>query len=297
MPLVVHPPDVIRLLSFHGPVELWTGSGDSWKPTRLSPAPFEDTIYLFAQRGSPALDGLEDNCRCQLVARHSDGDYALRMDGRAHSGRNFAGHPERRALEPWLDEDAQPNHLVVVPFVAEHIDLVRDDPSGRVHFHGPTPAGRQRPRAVRTWLAACFRGVTLLLLAVAGVGSWLYLAPRQGVVPWRITCLLLCWLGSATMLAGVRLLLLAAAFRGFRSHATQDADVGPLAEALIAPNEARTVGAVLAFVGFVVFAVVGTVWTWDIAGAAFAASGAWLLGPAGLLHLHLAKGPAESGSR
>ena len=277
------PPDVIRVLSFHGPVEMFVGVGRA--KARVSVAPFEDVLHLLVPSGSDVEKALLQTNAVDLQARHPDGDYALRMTGRAHAGARLGRHPERSAIEPWLPDGTSTGSLLAVPFIAEHIEFVRAEGEGKARYHGPTPAAASRPSRGMTLLRACFAGLPLPFAILAAVAPWFWLTLEGPSYPARPLVLVLQICTGLGLLGGARLLVLALAFSQWRKGRAREADAPLLTEALLAPGEAVRLGMFFLGLSTVGLAVLGTYWDSTAALIALAANGAWLLTPAWTVHL------------
>ena len=278
-----HPDEVIGILSFHGQVELWVGKGELWGCHRVHCAPTEQVIYAFTVAGGAVEELLLQDTTAQLVARSADGSTSLRMDGRAHAGLLYGRHPDRQTLEPWLPASIPTARLLIVPFVADHIELVRDGPGGRQHFHGPTPLGQERPGPVRLWAELAWGGWPTAFIAVAVLGDWLWLAPQGDTLGNRPLSLVLAVTASALLLGGTRLLLLAWSFGQWRGFQAARSAARGLADGLVAPGQGRRAAGVALSLAVVLLLVL----TWQAnAGVALASvlvSGFWLYGPLGAL--------------
>lgn len=277
------PPDVIRVLSFHGPVEVFVG--EDIGRGRATVAPFEDVVHLFVRRGSPLEAALLRSVEVDVQARDKDGAYSLRMTGRAHAGQALARHPDRSALEPWLPEGASPAALVVAPFVAERVEYSRVEGQGEGRYHGPTPAGMDRPRRFMTLMRAAYGGLAAPAAALAGLVPWGWLVVQGADYPGRPSAWALSAVGGLALLGGTRLLTLSLAFRQWRAGRARASDAPVLVEALLAPTPAAQAGGALLLLGVAAVGTLSAAWEPQVAFVAFLANGAWLLGPAWVLHL------------
>ena len=143
----VIPADVIRLLSFHGPVKVQVGLDRIWARGSVEVAPFEDRIELFLPRNSGLEKALLACCDVQLIARKDTGEYSLRMeegargypcDSSSCSGGVGAVAGGTKFLQQFM----------AAPFVPELLELVRTEAEDRVRYHGKRSAGEQRPRSL-----------------------------------------------------------------------------------------------------------------------------------------------------
>lgn len=278
----VLPPEVIRILSLHGPVTWWVG-GDSARARGHAPvAPFEDAVYLLVPIGSPLEQALLQDCRMRVSANAEDGRYRLRMEGRGQAGMAVARHARRPEITPWTAEDANLTRLLAVPFVPEEIEYVRSDGEVDQRFVGPTPAERLTPSAV--WARGLLLGLALPfhLLLISGVFGWLALQGPE--YPGRPIALAVAVAAGALPLGGVRILAMAHAFDRWRQGLVLPSEAPLFIEGHLAPGEARTVGLGLIGIGLVLLALVAGVWGGTLAGLAFGLSGVWVVAPAMLLH-------------
>ncbi|RME29094.1 MAG: hypothetical protein D6798_00925 [Deltaproteobacteria bacterium] len=238
------PDEIVRILSFHGPVELWTGRGESAATARVELAPFDDELILAVPRGSRLEEGLLRTPRAMITAKAEDQHYSLRLVGRAVAGRSVSAHPRRAAITPWLSEGARPDRLLAVPFVAEEVELVKVEGAVRDRYAGPTPAGRRAPGRVGAWALA----------ALGGAGKWAALAGAAATFVWfgylgadyplRPLALLLAWVGVVGLVGGIRLLGQAAAFLRWRTGRGSVDKAPALRDGWLAPREARRGGLV-----------------------------------------------------
>ena len=285
----VLPPEVIRILSFHGPVIFWVGKDAAAARAVLAVAPFEDAAYLFHSEHSPIDGALLDACEARLEARAGDGSYVLRMDGRAMAGLPLSRHPRRGELTPWTPEGSKVASFVVATFIPDHIELVRTEGKESVRAAGPTPAGKAKPAIRRVWLRAALGGSALPLAILDLVGVWLYLTLQGADFPLRPVALIAAAGGGICALAGARLILLSVAYLRWREGKVPIAEAPVLSEALLAPLQARTAGIRLVGLGVVLLLAVGVLWGPALAGLALGLSGVWVLAPAWAAHLSISQ--------
>ena len=283
------PLEVVKVLAGHGPVSIATYAHEGAATVHC--APFEDLIHLFVRRGSPTERALLESTQLTLSAKADDGDYQLRMEGRAHAGRPLGGHPLLRALEPWSPEGESPHRLLAVPFVAEHIEYVRGGADNPQRNAGLTPAGMARPTRSRTLLAACFSGMArpLAVWILAWTVAWFGAQGTDFVGrPVGVTLALIAGLG---MVGGVRLFVLGRGYLAWRSHKANEADAAWLVEGLISPRDAQLIAAAMVFTGCIALSLIGAIWGERLFWMVLLFSGVLLCGPAWLVHL--AVGRAE----
>ncbi|MCB9778142.1 MAG: hypothetical protein H6742_06235 [Alphaproteobacteria bacterium] len=236
------PDRVVRLLSFHGPVELWTGRGEKASTAKVHIAPFDNEIIAFVPTRALQVDGLLQTPKAVLTARAEDRRYTLRLEGVAMAGRSVASHPRRAALEPWMPEGSRPDRLLAIPFVAHEIELIEDDGQVKNRFAGPTPLGKAAPSHIRSLFMTAYGGGGRLpfITGLAGVFVWLgYLGSDY---PWRPLALAVGWASALGMIAGIRMLGQAAAFLHWRDGNGDLTRAPTMAEGLVAPGESRMLG-------------------------------------------------------
>lgn len=281
------PPEVVKVLAAHGAVSIATYAHEGAAAVHC--APFEDIIHLFVPSGSPTENALLASTQLTLSAKGPDGEYQIRMEGRAHAGRPLSGHPLLRALEPWCPEGVSPYRLLAVPFVAEHIEYVRGDIENPQRNAGLTPAGRGRPARWRILIDTCFSGMArpLAVWVLAWTVLWFGAQGTEFVGrPLGVTLALTAGLG---MLGGVRLLVLAQGFLAWRLHRANAVDGGSLVDGLLSPKDARLIAAGMLFVALLSLAIVGMIWGETLFWMVFLLSGVWLCGPAWVAHLTLGR--------
>lgn len=287
MPIDNLPRDVIRILSRSGPVSWWVG-GDAALARGSAPvAPFEDVVFVFLPVGHPGEQALLSSTRMVLQARHPDGDYNLRMVGRAHAGLPLARHPRRAEIAPWAPDNANPQRLLAVPFVAESVDLVRQDGELTSRHEGQTPAGRERPGAGGVWARAALGGLAAPFALLVLVGMWARLTLEGPEMPWRPLAMLFSALGGLLPLAAARLFVLSRAFLAVREGRVRAGESEAFEEALLAPRQVSGVALRLGLLGLASLLLVAGVWGVYFAGLAFALSGVWVLVPVWAVHLSM----------
>ncbi len=284
MPLPNLPPDVVRILSFHGPVELHSEGPMGLITDRVEVAPFDHHLVAFVRPGTAIAEALLRTGRAEVHARHPDGDYSLRMVGAAHPGIPVGRRPDRGALEPWLPERGG-SALLAAEFIPHHIELSRAEAGSTARYHGPTPAGQaDRGRlagVVRTGLSAS--GLTGSLVTFPAV--FLFLAWAGPAVPWRPVALVVATLAGVCGAAGLRLLLLSSAYGLWqRSRGTAE-ECAPITAGQVSWGDARQAG--LWLLGIWVAMILGIIGTWgrELGFVVFVGSLVPIQAVAGLLHL------------
>ena len=280
------PPDVVRVLSFHGPVEVVVGEDDGVVSARASVAPFEDVLHLLVPTDSPLERALLRTTRTAVQARAKDGAYSLRLTGHACAGRPLTRHPERGSIEPWVGDGVRQAGLSVVTFAAHTCELTRNEADGQaVRYHGPTRLGSTIAKPLQTWVLACLGGVALPFLVVSLLSSYGWLVFQGDDYRFRPLALVLSSFAAFGAVAGVRLLTLSLAFHRWRAGRARESDAPHLTEGLIAPGQARTVGLALIGLWAACVGAIAAIWGDDLMWWAGLSNAAWLWGPAVVAHL------------
>ena len=281
------PSEVIRLIAGHGPVQVTTFS-DTGGASAVC-APFEDILHLLLPSTSGTVKALLDSTRLEVSAKAEDGSYQIRMQGRAHAGRGMSGHPMLSVLEPWLPEGVSSHRLVVVPFVAEHIEFVRGQGEVVKRNVGLTPAGQERPTFGRMWMGAAFSGMAGVLGLWFIVAAALWFGAQGDTFAGRPLALALSLVSGLGLIGGVRLIVIAQGFLQWRRLRASRADAPYLSEGFFAPREAR-IGALIALsAALVALSTVGSIWGSSLVTRIVLGCGVWLCGPAWALHLAMGR--------
>ncbi len=242
MPRANLPDEIVRILSFHGPVELWTGRGERASTAKVELAPFDDELILMVPPRSLLEEGLLQTSRAMVTAKAADKSYTLRLHGRAVAGRLIASHPRRAAITPWMAEGARPERLLAVPFVAEEVELVREVGTETTRYAGPTPAGKVAPNGLKRWAQAALGGHGKWLVITGLASTFIWFGYQGATYPYRPLALLLAWVSVLGLIGGIRLLGQAAAFVRWR-EGKGDPDRAPsLRDGFLAPEQARLGG-------------------------------------------------------
>ncbi|MFM2245086.1 MAG: hypothetical protein RL071_1160 [Pseudomonadota bacterium] len=289
------PGELIRTLSFHGAVELRAGL-DAAAPAfeRAQLAPFDDRLVLFLRPGGPVLAGLARDSALELQARDPAGTYSMRLLGRAWPTVSVARAPNRSALEPWLPEGGGGHALICTDYYVDHIEMSLGAGEARQRFFGPVP-GAPPPRrglaAVR-WLRVGLSGVGGVGAAISALAAFVWLGVQGAEFPGRPFALTAAVLtGAAGAIGGKNVqqaIVYASAAAGRAPHSL----AAPLLDAGLAPLRARDVGLALLVMHVLGLAVLGAVWSPDLALLTLGGALAWLSLPAAALH-HLSAGRAS----
>lgn len=238
------PEDIVRLLSFHGPVEVWTGHGELAATARVHVVPLDDELILLVPPQSPLVPGILQTSAAHLTAKAEDQRYMLRLQGRVIAGRLVSAHANRLAITPWLPEGKAPHQFLAIPFVADQVELVREEGQVRNRYAGPTPAGRALPKAPVRWGRAALgeAGRWLAIGSMVLLFLWFgYLGSEQ---PWRPLGVVVSWIAAIGLIAGTRLLGQSAAYQKFLRGDGRAEDSPAILSGWMAPGEARQGGVV-----------------------------------------------------
>lgn len=279
------PPDVVRVLSFHGPVEVVAHGATPRPMERASLAPFDDSAVLFLRPDGAVQDALGWNVHLEIQARHPDGDYALRMVGRAHPGVRASRAADRHALEPWLPDGRGPSQVLATRFIPEFIEFVRTEAEEKVRYHGPTPAGRTALPPAQAWLRAGSSGSAGLGVFTAFVIPFVFLGYQGAEYPARPFAALLAILSAESWVFGLRYFVLFYAYRTWQAGRLDLKEASLVGNGLIPARMCVRIGLLL-----IAFALAGTgiawaVWDETLAGVTLGSSLVWILGPSWLVHI------------
>lgn len=283
------PPDVVKVLSFHGRVELVVDPDGAMVSDRVGVAPFEDLLFLLVPARSPTIPALLRRTTAAVQARHDKGDYSLRLAGIARAGQGLARHPRRQALEPWLPENVRPGGMVVVTFAAHRCEFSRTEAGDSVRYHGPTTLGRDPRRDGQRWLRATLGGIALAPTVLGLLAPFLWLVWQGVDYPWRWAAMALTIVAVLGLVGGARLLLLTLAFHRWRAGSVDESEAPVLTEALLAPDQTRLAGVGLLGGALVSLALLGSVWADDLVWIAGLANLTVVWAPAWLVHLLVGK--------
>ncbi len=258
------PPDVVRLLSFHGPVELGIPQGEDVLRTRAHVAPMEECVYVFLRVGHPAIDALLARGDAELMARAPDGAYALRITGRAHPGVTVARRPDRGALEPWLPEGASAADHVAAELLPLHLELQRREAGEPVRYFGPTPLGRGWPRPGAALWRAASTGVGGLGVATGFLTLFGFLGWAGAEFPLRPVALVGGTALSAAGALGLRLIGVAWAYGRWRRGQGPLREGQAVVDGLVAPGLALRAGGA-GLLAWLLGALLALAWGKDLA--------------------------------
>jgi hypothetical protein len=265
-------------------VQFVAGRGSELASDRCAVAPFEDLLFLYVRRGSRIEEALLQCTEAQVIARHADGEYSIRMEGRAVAGREVMSHPRRLELLPWVPEDGDPRGLLAIPFWPETLEYIRD-PGGpsEERFSGKTPAGiASLPKAQR-WRQLSFAGVMPAVAASLAM-LWLFIGIFGAEMPLRYVALGVAGTASVFLLGGGRLWYRATAFARWREGRCHAEDAAGLAQGFLAPQAAHRASSQMLLVGMVF--LLGTLsWGRSLMAVTFFSTGLWILWPIWWIHL------------
>lgn len=283
------PADLIKLLSFHGPVEVWVGPPSDRRAASVGVAPFEDVVFVLLPRGSGAEKALLRSCRAELVARAKDRSYTLKLLGRAQASLPVTSHPRCGEILPWVPEGLEPHRLLAVPLVPEEIEYVTTDGKTSDRRAGATPAKKDK---IVWWKLAgmvAFGGLAIPFALAVPVVSWAWLAWQGPEYPLRSIAFGVSAVSGLSAVAASRLWALAFAFGRWRKGKADPDDAPYLTDGYLAPRESQTLAAICAVVAVVGWFVLAWLWGTDLALVSVVPSGFWLLVPTWWLHLSTSK--------
>jgi len=291
VPLVNLPPDVVRVLSFHGPVEVFAAGASPPAVEKVACAPFDDHLILFLRPGGAVEKALGWNVQIDVQARRSDGehDYSLRMVGHAHPGVRVTRMPERQSLEPWLADGTNPGSVLATPFVPERIEFVRTEGDQKVRYHGPTPAGKTTPKPIVRWLRTATSGSAGLGAGAAIVLPFIWLGYLGADYPARPIATPLTVFGSLSLIMGTRLIVVHFAYEAWRAARVPIEESGLVGKGLVPARLSVRVGLVLVLFGVLCAVSAWLQWDTQLALVLLCSNLAWIFGPAWAVHLATSK--------
>ncbi|HCH61984.1 MAG TPA: hypothetical protein DFR83_04210 [Deltaproteobacteria bacterium] len=285
MPEVNLPPDVVRVLSFHGPVEVVAHGAEPRPMERAAVAPFDDSAVLFLRPEGAVQDALGWNVQLEVQARHPDGDYALRMVGRAHPGVRASRARDRHSLEPWLPDGRGPSQVLATRFIPEFIEFVRTEADDKVRYHGPTPAGRNALSMQQRWVRTGASGSAGFGVFTAFVIPFVWLGYLGADYPVRPLAAIIAILSAEAWVFGLRFLVVYFAYITWRAGRLALKESSLVGQGLIPARMCVRVGLAL-----IAFALAGTgvawaVWDAQLASVTFGSSLVWILAPSWAVHI------------
>lgn len=277
------PEDVVKTLSFHGPVEIHSESPNGMISARAEVAPFDTHLVAFLRPHSPIAEALLRTGRAEVHARHPDGNYTLRLVGAAHPGIPSGRRADRAMLEPWFPERGGHGLLAaeIIPF---HIEYTRQEAGTPVRYHGPTPAGRRDRGRLAGVVRVGFSAGGLIGAMASFPVVFGYLAWAGPEVPWRPVALVFGILGGVLGAAGLRLLLLSSAYALWQRSRGTPAECAPITSGQVSYGDARYAGVWLLGLWIVSMLVALGVWSQGLAAAILLGSLVPFQAVGGLLH-------------
>lgn len=283
------PPDVVKVLSFHGPVEVVAHGADPQPMERAAVAPFDDSVMLFLRPGGAVADALGWSVQLEVQARHPDGDYSLRMVGRAHPGVRASRHMDRHALTPWLPEDRGPSQVLATRFIPEQIEFVRTEADDKVRYHGPTPAGKAGMSTTQRWIRAGASGSAFAGVLFAFVVPFVYLGYLGADYPQRPLAAGISIVSAESWIFGMRLLVLYFAYTAWQAGRLPLEESSLVGQALLPARLCVRVGLALVALALAGTAILWAVWDATVALVAVGSSLVWILGPSWGMHIATSK--------
>ena len=291
MPLANLPPDVIRVLSFHGPIEVFAAGSNPPAMERVACAPFDEHLVLFLRPGGAVEKALGWSVSLDVQARRSDGehDYSLRMVGHAHPGVRVTRMQERHSLEPWLPEGVSPGQVLATPFVPEKIEFVRTEGDQKARYHGPTPAGKATPAPWVRWLRTATSGSAGIGVGCAIVLPFIWLGYLGADYPARPLAIPLAVSGSLCLILGTRLIVVHFAYEAWRQAKVSIAESGLVGQGQVPARLSVRVGLALVLVGLLCALAAWLQWDFNLSLVLLGSNLAWIFGPAWAVHLATSK--------
>jgi hypothetical protein len=290
------PAEVVRVLSFCGPVELRVGDAEDADQAfeRCPVAPFDERLVAFIRRGGALEAALCRRAQVEVQARDPGGSWNLRMLGIGIPGLPVGRSPERGTFEPWLPDEARAHDRIVAELQIHHIEFRKLEAGDKVAYHGQTPSGRVARAPLATWSRLALSHPFAVLLVPAFFVPFGWLSWQGPEVVWRPLAAALAVSGAIAGLAGLRLVQLTSAWTRWRQFGGE----GPpreLKDTGLAPYLALYVG--IGMLGYWVGAslVVGGVWGSVLGLLTFFPNLAWFFLPILAVHHFSRAEPRDPG--
>ena len=138
----------------------------------------------------------------------------------------------------------------------------------------------------RPGVGAGLAGLLALIFSIYAV-LWFGFQGQEFVGrPWAV---LLSMMSGLSLIAGVRLLVVAQGFLQWRTLKASRSDAPFLSDGYLSPHQTRLAGVACLVVGSICLGGVWFVWGPDVSWRVFVASGVWLCAPAWVMHLAMGR--------
>jgi hypothetical protein len=285
MPDVNIPSDIVRVLSFHGPVEVVAHGGDPMPMERVAVAPFDDSLVLFLTPGGAVEYALGWDVQLEVQARHLDGNYSLRMVGRAHPGVRASRARDRHSLTPWLPDGRGPTQVLATRFIPEFIEFVRTEADDKVRYHGPTPSGKKAPSTSQRWILTGASGSAGIGIFTAFVIPFVWLGYLGAEYPVRPLAAFITIFSAEAWVFGLRFLVVYFAYVTWRSGRLPIEESSLVGQGLIPARMCVRVGLALIALALLGTAIAWAVWDATLAKVLIGSSLIWILAPSWAVHI------------
>lgn len=214
--------------------------------------PLRGQLYVLFRPSAGAREQMESTPVATLLAEAPDASWSILARGRLLPGRTALSDSRRNELAHWVP-DGQPGAWMAARFYAEALDYQRELPSGRQRASGPLPGVNPFVRW-RYHLDLAFEPfqVWFLISGALIAAGILYLDAEDAGTP---LVLLLALAAAQLPVMATRLLLAPIDLERWRNGEEDDASLGLLAEARLAPREFRADGAKFAVAAAVAWIV------------------------------------------
>jgi hypothetical protein len=268
------PREVLERLSVHARMKVAVGTGVT---TEVAIAPLSRQLFLLVQRGGALERALLEDPAVTAYADSPDGDWLVRVTGRAVPGRTVQAEPRRPELVHWLPDGASPSALVAVRLHAERLEFIRGKGPERTRVEGPVPGGAPPPTATR-WALMASEGIAPAYFAAAALDfvGLLYLHEEADE---RMGLLVVMFLASASMLAGTNLLHQAGRGVRWREGLEPSAEESGVVLGWTSAAHLQRAGWSMLMFGLLLAVCLGGGSGWRVAVWAIVASGAPIFGP------------------
>jgi len=264
-------------LALEGPVQFVSGTRNARSSVRLSGAPFDDFLVLFASRHSESVRNLLATPRCEVLAGGSDFDFQLRMYGRAVCTGSAVAHPRRMELVHWLPEGRALHQLCAIEFYPERIEFTEGGEGRQQKYQGDTAAAEIPGPSIR-WLHAAFKGIWPAAL-LAAAAAWIWIGWFGQYFRLQYAALFLAVAGALSLMGGARLVYRSTAFLLWQRGKQRRVVGGVLSDGWLAQRSVALVGWLAMGAGALSIFLLAAIWGERPALMVPLASQIWYLGP------------------